>query len=231
MSEARALPRRVVVVTRSRLPIAVALAVSLLVGAWAVPNPLGVPVADRNFAGPHSGTPREVFVPRPEKTSVPSARSVQSSGARAPRGDESLPQSAAQPLTTLRELMSEEFAFRDVALRAAARHSVEPSLVLAIIASESGGNPAALSPAGAIGLMQLMPATANELGVDPWNPVENVEGAVRYLSSQLARFKSVELSLVAYNAGPSIAARYRVGDVGLDAETRGFIARVGKILE
>jgi soluble lytic murein transglycosylase-like protein len=111
-------------------------------------------------------------------------------------------------------------------MRAAARHAVDPTLVLAIIASESRGDPEAVSASGAIGLMQLMPATADELGVDPWKPEENIEGAVRYLSLLLEEFKSVDLSLVAYNAGPAFADRYRQGKVDLGAETRAFIMRV-----
>jgi len=123
-------------------------------------------------------------------------------------------------------VMSADFPYRPTVMRAAARHAIDPSLVLAIIASESRGDPEAVSPAGAIGLMQLMPATATELGVDPWKPDENIEGAVRYLALLLEEFKSVDLSLVAYNAGPGFAERYRQGEVDLGAETRAFIMRV-----
>lgn len=115
--------------------------------------------------------------------------------------------------------------------RIARRYSVELKLVMAIIASESGGDPNAVSPAGAVGLMQLMPSTAEDLGVDPWDPEQNVEGAVRYLSSLLSTFGSVDLSLVAYNAGPGFALKYREGKAELGAETRAFITRVGQLLE
>jgi soluble lytic murein transglycosylase-like protein len=118
------------------------------------------------------------------------------------------------------------FPYRGTVLRAASRYAVDPALIFAIIASESKGNPEAVSPSGAIGLMQLMPTTALELGVDPWKPEENIEGAVRYLSALLEQFKSVDLSLVAYNAGPGFAERYRQGEVDLHAETRAFIVRV-----
>ncbi len=111
--------------------------------------------------------------------------------------------------------------------RIARRYSVEWRLVMAIMASESGGDPSAVSPAGAVGLMQLMPDTAEHLGVDPWDPEQNVEGAVRYLSSLLETFGSVDLSLVAYNAGPGFAKRYQDGAVELGAETREFLMRVG----
>jgi soluble lytic murein transglycosylase-like protein len=123
------------------------------------------------------------------------------------------------------------FAYQQTVRRIARRHSVEVRLVMAIIASESRGDPAAVSPAGAIGLMQLMPGTAADLGVDPWDPEQNLEGAVRYLATLLSTFKSVDLSLVAYNAGPVFAERYRLGEAELGAETRAFLIRVGHLLQ
>ena len=120
--------------------------------------------------------------------------------------------------------------YSEMVRRIARRYSVEWELVMAIIASESGGDPAAVSPAGAVGLMQLMPQTAVALGVDPWDPEQNVEGAVRYFSSLLSTFGSVDLSLVAYNAGPGFAQRYKEGTVELGAETRAFLMRVGRRL-
>jgi soluble lytic murein transglycosylase-like protein len=123
------------------------------------------------------------------------------------------------------------FAYHEMVRRVAQRYRVEHRLVMAIIASESGGNPEAVSPAGAIGLMQLMPETAEHLGVDPWDPEQNVDGAVRYLAKQLSTFDSVDLSLVAYNAGPGFAEKYRRGHVELGAETRAFLTRVGQMLQ
>jgi soluble lytic murein transglycosylase-like protein len=123
-------------------------------------------------------------------------------------------------------VMSTAFPYRRTVLRAAGRYAVDPALVFAIIASESRGDPEAVSPSGAVGLMQLMPTTADALGVDPYKPEENIEGAVRYLSALLDEFKSVDLSLVAYNAGPGFAERYRQGRVDLGAETRAFLMRV-----
>jgi soluble lytic murein transglycosylase-like protein len=129
-----------------------------------------------------------------------------------------------------RLLASGEFAYLAMVHRVARHYSVESKLVMAIIASESGGDPNAVSPAGAVGLMQLMPETAADLGVDPWDPEQNVDGAVRLLSSFLSTFRSVDLTLVAYNAGPAFAMRYRDGAVELGAETRAFITRVGDLL-
>jgi soluble lytic murein transglycosylase-like protein len=137
-----------------------------------------------------------------------------------------IPPRSASSKQALATVMSARYPYRASVMRAAARHAVDPTLVFAIMASESKGDPAALSPAGAVGLMQLMPETAMELGVDPWDPEENIEGAVRYLSGLLEQFQSVDLSLVAYNAGPGFAERYRQGEVDLGAETRAFLMRV-----
>ncbi len=139
---------------------------------------------------------------------------------------------AARERSVLNRLLAPgRFAYHEIVRRAAARYRVEHRLVMAIIASESGGNPEAISPAGAIGLMQLMPETAERLGVDPWDPEQNVDGAVRYLAKQLSTFDSVDLSLVAYNAGPGFAEKYRRGHVELGAETRAFLTRVGHMLQ
>jgi soluble lytic murein transglycosylase-like protein len=88
-------------------------------------------------------------------------------------------------------------------------YQVDPVLVALIMEQESGYDPFALSPAGAMGLMQLMPDTAWMLGVeDPWNPEENIEGGVRYFSQQMDRFGRVEYALAAYNAGPGAVDKW-----------------------
>lgn len=79
---------------------------------------------------------------------------------------------------------------------------IRPSLVKAVILQESGGNPKATSDAGAVGLMQLMPATAKALGVDPTDPEQNVEGGTRYLGQLMKQFGDEKLALAAYNWGP-----------------------------
>ena len=87
-------------------------------------------------------------------------------------------------------------------------YKVSAAIVRAMIRTESNFNPRARSQAGAIGLMQLMPATARELGVDPTKPEENIEGGVRYFSELLQVFGTTELALIAYNGGPGFARRY-----------------------
>lgn len=88
-------------------------------------------------------------------------------------------------------------------------YQVDPVLIGLIMEQESGYDPFALSPAGAMGLMQLMPDTAWMLGVDdPWNPEENIEGGVRYFAQQMDRFGRIEYALAAYNAGPGAVEKW-----------------------
>jgi soluble lytic murein transglycosylase-like protein len=108
----------------------------------------------------------------------------------------------------------------------ASLHQVEASIVRAIMATESAFNPAALSRAGAIGLMQLMPMTAKELGVNPFVPEQNIEGGVRYFSQLMKMFGNLELALVAYNGGPGYAQRYARGQAALYGETRDYVRKV-----
>jgi soluble lytic murein transglycosylase-like protein len=116
--------------------------------------------------------------------------------------------------------------FQDVIARAASQHGVNPALIAAVIDSESGFNPRAVSSAGAKGLMQLMDGTARGLGVrDPFDPTQNVMGGARLLRQLLDRYKGdVRLALAAYNAGPAAVDRF--GGVPPYGETQAYIPKV-----
>lgn len=108
--------------------------------------------------------------------------------------------------------------------RAALREGLDPALLASLVWAESGFRPEVRSHAGAIGLSQLMPGTAAGLGVDPYDPEQNLAGGARYLAQQLDRFGSPELALAAYNAGPGRVAR--AGGIPNIAETRAYVPRV-----
>ena len=113
---------------------------------------------------------------------------------------------------------------------AARQYGVEPALVRALIHAESGFNARARSSKGAMGLMQLMPGTARDMGVaDPALPESNIQGGTKYLAALLLRFRGdVKLALAAYNAGPEAVAKY--AGVPPYAETTVYVERVWILL-
>ena len=122
-------------------------------------------------------------------------------------------------------------AFTHVIRAASERHGVDVRLVEAIVQTESAGNPTAISPKGARGLMQLMPERAAELGVrDSFDPAQNVDGGVRHMRDLLQRFGGdVTLALAAYNAGEAAVRAY--GGIPPYAETREYVRRVRALYE
>ena len=101
---------------------------------------------------------------------------------------------------------------------------VDPRLLAAVAWSESGFDPSAKSPAGALGLMQIMPRTAAGLGVDPMDPAQALRGGATYLSQQLRSFGTPQLALAAYNAGPGAVRKH--GGIPPYDETRTYVATV-----
>jgi len=123
--------------------------------------------------------------------------------------------------------LPEDSPFANEIVAAANTFGLEPALLNAVITVESNHNPAALSPKGAMGLMQLMPGTSQRFGVaNPWHPEQNIRGGARYLSELLTMFdQDLVLALAAYNAGEQAVIRHgrRVPPF---PETRSYVTKV-----
>jgi peptidoglycan DL-endopeptidase CwlO len=135
-----------------------------------------------------------------------------------------LPQAgpAAAPAASTASLAGVPYA--DLFARAGSRHGVDPALLAAVASQESGFDSGAVSPAGAQGLMQFMPATARGLGVNPLDPTSAVNGAAKYLSDLTRQFGSTSLALAAYNAGPGTVSRH--GGIPPYPETQNYVRAV-----
>jgi hypothetical protein len=134
---------------------------------------------------------------------------------------------ASSVRTTTRVTIPARYGYDDLIERHAVAHQVRPDLVRAVIQVESGFNRYATSPKGAMGLMQLMPATAARLGVrDAYDPAENIRGGVAYLRQLLDRYRqNEELALAAYNAGPVAVEKYGT-TIPPYRETRNYVKKI-----
>ena len=169
---------------------------------------------------------------RPRSTST--GRTARCSSTARPRRRQQAPgyRAAPAPVAASRK------RYRDLAEEVALRHAggdgprragldalTFARLFVELIRAESAFDPRAVSPKGAQGLGQLMPDTARALGVtDPFDPAQNLDGAARYFTTQLARFGDVHLALAAYNAGPHRVVEY--GGVPPFRETRAYVAKI-----
>jgi soluble lytic murein transglycosylase-like protein len=114
--------------------------------------------------------------------------------------------------------------YLEVAKAAARKHGVPEDLFLRLVQQESGWNPVAVSTKGATGLAQLMPGTAERLGVDIDDPEENLDGGARYLRMMFDKFGTWELALAAYNAGPGAVEEHN--GIPPFAETEGYVKAI-----
>ncbi len=135
---------------------------------------------------------------------------------------------ALHPAISWLRIRPPEFTLNEVIHAASRKYQVPPAFIKSIIAAESAFSPQAVSPKGAVGLMQLMPETARELGADPSVPEQNVEAGTNYLSSLLQRYANrkhqLQDTIAAYNAGPGAVAKYK--GIPPYRETRAYVSRV-----
>ncbi|UWQ61132.1 lytic transglycosylase domain-containing protein [Leisingera caerulea] len=114
--------------------------------------------------------------------------------------------------------------YLEMARESARQHGVPEDLFLRLVQQESNWNPNAKSHKGALGLAQLMPATARALGVNPAVPKQNLDGGARYLARQFRKFGSWRLALAAYNAGPEAVVKH--GGVPPYKETQNYVKKI-----
>jgi soluble lytic murein transglycosylase-like protein len=146
-------------------------------------------------------------------------------------GEVPAPPPAPAPAPTPAPSNSKSEAYDSIIEKYASDYHLDPSLIKSIIATESGFNPKAVSPKGARGLMQLMPATAEQLGVsNSFDPEQNIQAGVKHLRSLMDSFNDdISLSLAAYNAGETRVQR--LGKIPPIKETQNYVQSVTKLYE
>lgn len=133
--------------------------------------------------------------------------------------------------TTVASKLNTVTTYKDIFLEASQKYGVSYNLLTAMAQQESGFNPNATSRSGAMGIMQLMPATAAGLGVsNAYDPYENIMGGAKYISDKLAMYNGdIDLALAAYNAGSGAVAKY--GGIPPYAETQNYVKNIRAIME
>lgn len=165
----------------------------------------------------------EMYGSVPRWIAGPNAPANETTGPVLEVGDLTLPAGAVAGLASHRAIIPARYAAKVAEL--SARFDLSPALIEALVWQESRWRPNAVSPVGARGLAQLMPGTARDLGVDPGDPLANLEGGARYLREQIDRFDGdLEKALAAYNAGPGRVIR--AGGIPKIRETRIYVASV-----
>jgi soluble lytic murein transglycosylase-like protein len=171
-----------------------------------------------NANSPFAGVLQTVSASSTQATSNAATVNVLSGSELADTPDTLLAPSQDNPFELVRVSSSEALAKFDAVSsqipyaaqirKAALANGIDPLLLVGLVTRESGFGAHARSHAGAMGLTQLMPGTARELGVtDPWDPAQNLDGGAYYLATQLKRFGRVDMALAAYNAGPGAVSR------------------------
>ncbi|MBI2819336.1 MAG: lytic transglycosylase domain-containing protein [Acidobacteria bacterium] len=178
----------------------------------------------------NEGSEPRTSAPAPASTDSASSRKVLASTSRVAMAaaTRSAVPSASGPVAGKTAVSSSQ-DLDAMIVQAAARHQIDPDLVRAIIRVESNFDPYAVSPAGARGLMQLIPSTAQRFGVaNPFDPRANIDGGIRYLKHLLGMYQgNLQLTLAAYNAGENSVARFR--GVPAYRETQNYIRKIGAL--